>query len=891
MAATTVEVELVRGGMSMSQTDKPDWVQNLWRPLGSNSWQTRPGFGQVDQFDTTLIALTGADRLYRKHLGSTIIHTDFGHDQIISIFINEAMSTSGNTLTTGNVNPILFSSFYSVNVYDVETGVRWEEIVHRHTSQNVADTLQMDEWYGNYESNETQDRQSYIAGLDAPFFFEFFGDILYMGNKRTGMLAYFPADFRISRSKQVPIADKQQWVSSYSESSLIVPVVPVPGVFDDAYVYLNQTTFPRPTAVANMTGRLVVADERNVYFSDPNRANQFASPNFITVPSKDPITALAPIDDNLMIFTKSETFLYQPSRGFIASNGRLSPVSRAIGCMGASALTSEGDTVYWVDQNGVYATRNGMQLQTLSDGIRAFFTGSITSPVTSYFQQTGSTDMTVEQPRSVYSFEGDEVVSVVYNADTDSLLFSVDKLNVCWYSRDAGAEWSIWPMESIVKVTGSASKVGVTKNITNPFILSGETGIYLVSGIEEQSITDSISSSTVTASSYQLLRLGRGGGLDRSIEDEDNRVFREDDLVLRTNDPAIESRFYFRKPEVLADGTHRIPVELVPSSSVAGITRIDIIMRFDNTYWEPVVSSGALLDIEFPTERIYGSGGWSVGTDANVGTNSEAQVYSASGTPDATGVELRIKFNAVHSALAALPLAFQFPHPLFYLKMKPKTVSEPKNLFGYGFSIPSASSVNISNGITTENSDVIIHRPFYLVSLHADDDVAQPVDWAYMSRQVGIDEQRQVRSRGIYAQLVSHGTGSTPVVSGWLWGLYNVVMGADWKTWTTQVLDFTGNGTGDQTAIETQASKGTIRTRALDAASALKKRTFNNSLRYGSYLVDEEQLDVIATSLSVKGKHIGHMAFGFVKNRAEKLVINSMRAAMKSAGGRRRTGR
>jgi hypothetical protein len=116
-------------------------------------------------------------------------------------------------------------------------------------------------------------------------------------------------------------------------------------------------------------------------------------------------------------------------------------------------------------------------------------------------------------------------------------------------------------------------------------------------------------------------------------------------------------------------------------------------------------------------------------------------------------------------------------------------------------------------------------------------------------------------------------------------------MGADWKTWTTQVLDFTGNGTGDQTAIETQASKGTIRTRVLDAANALKKRTFNNNLKYGSYLIDEEELDVIATSLSVKGKHIGHMAFGFVKNRAEKLVINSMRAAMKSAGGRRRTGR
>ena len=889
MAATTVEVELVRGGMSMSQTDKPDWVQNLWRPLGSDSWQTRPGFGQVDQFDTTLIALTGADRLYRKHLGSSLIHTDFGHDQIITVFLNDAMSTSGSTLTTGNINPIRFSTFYSISIYDVSTGVRWEEILHRHTSQNDPDTLNMDEWYGNYESNETQDRQSYISGLDEPFFFEFFGDILYLGNKRTGMLAYFPADFRTSRSKQVPIADKQQWISSYSESSLVVPVVPVDGVFDDAYIYLTQTTFPRPSAVANMMGRLVVADERNVYFSDPNRANQFAAPNFIIVPSQDPITALAPIDDNLMIFTRSETFLYQPSRGFIASNGRLSPVSRSIGCMGASALCSEGDTVYWVDKNGVYATRNGMQLQTLSEGIQGFFTGSITSPVTSYFQQTGSTDITVDQPRSVYSFEGDEVVSIVYDTDTASLMFSVDSLNVCWYSR--AGEWSIWPVESIVKVSGGSSKVGVTENITNPFVLSGRSGIYIVSGVEEQAITDSISSSTVTASSYQLLRLGRGGGLDRSIEDEDSRVFREDDLVLRTASPAVQSRFYFRKPEILADGTHRIPVELVGSSAIPAITRIDIIMRFNNTHWAPVVSSGAFLDIEFPTERIHGSGGWSVGTAANVGTNSEAQVYSASGTPDATGVELRIKFNATHSALAALPLTLSYPHPLFYLKMKPKTSAADLNLFGYGFSIPSAASVAIKNPLSTEESDVIIHRTFKVADLHADDDVAQPVDWAYMSRQVGIDEQRQVRSRGIYAQLVSHGTGSTPVTANWLWGLYNVVMGADWKTWTTQVLDFTGNGTGDQTAIETQASKGTIRTRVLDVANVLKKRTFNNNLKYGSYLIDEEELDVIATSLSVKGKHIGHMAFGFVKNRAEKLVINSMRAAMKSAGGRRRTGR
>jgi hypothetical protein len=890
MAATTVEVELLRGGMSMSETDKPDWVQNLWRPAGADSWQTRPGFGQVDQYDTTLLASTGADRLYRKHLGSTLIHTDFGHDQIVSIFINEAASASGLTLPAGGYNIIRFGAFYSISIFDVATGVRWEEILHRHTSQNDPDTLNMDEWYGCYETNESQDRQSYIAALDEPFFFEFFNDILYFGNKRTGMLAYFPADFRSSRGKQVPIADKQQWIGDYSESSLVVPVVPVNGVFDDAYVYLNQTTFPRPVAVANMMGRLVVADERNVYFSDPHKANQFASPNYITVPSQEPITAMAPIDDNLIIFTQSETFLYQPSRGFIASGGRLSPVDRSIGCMGASAIASEGSTVYWADRNGVYATRNGMQLQPISGPIQNFFTGSITSPITSYFQENGATTISSEQPRSVYAFEGDEIVSVVYDSDTQSLLLSVDGLNVCWYHR--AGEWSIWPVESIVSVSGVNSKVGVAQNITNPFVLSGASGIYLISSVEEQTITDSIAASTLTASSYQLLRLGRGGGLDRSIKNEDSRKFKEDDYVLRGHTaPQDPSRLYFRKPEILSDGTHRIPVELVGSSGIGSPNTIVIIIRFNNTYWEPVCSSAALLDIEFPTERIFGSGGWSVGTAANVGTGSEAQVYDvASGAANPAGEELRIKFAHAHSALAALPLNNNYPNPLFYLKMKPKAAASNLNLFGYGFTT-TGMNITVTGSSGAQAPMVIIRRQMKLASLHASDDVAQPVDWAYMSRQVGIDEQRQVRSRGIYAQLVSHGTGATPVTANWLWGLYNVVMGADWKSWTTQVLDFTGNGTGDQTAVETQASKGTLRTRALDAANVLKDRTFNNNLKYGSYLIDEEELNVIATSLSVKGKYLGHMAFGFVKNRAEKLVLNSMRAAMKSAGGRRRIGR
>ena len=47
----------------------------------------------------------------------------------------------------------------------------------------------------------------------------------------------------------------------------------------------------------------------------------------------------------------------------------------------------------------------------------------------------------------------------------------------------------------------------------------------------------------------------------------------------------------------------------------------------------------------------------------------------------------------------------------------------------------------------------------------------------------------------------------------------------------------------------------------------------------------------IATSDSVKGETISYMVFGFMRNRAASLTIESLKGVFRAAGGRRRTGR
>ena len=93
MALKRTEIDLLKGGVVTGEEGRSPWVQNMWKPAGVESWSVRPGFGQRAQFDTGLSAnlgqiLTGeaAEPGFYTHLGSHLFETQFGHQQVLSVF-------------------------------------------------------------------------------------------------------------------------------------------------------------------------------------------------------------------------------------------------------------------------------------------------------------------------------------------------------------------------------------------------------------------------------------------------------------------------------------------------------------------------------------------------------------------------------------------------------------------------------------------------------------------------------------------------------------------------------------------------------------------------------------------------------------------------------------
>jgi hypothetical protein len=59
----------------------------------------------------------------------------------------------------------------------------------------------------------------------------------------------------------------------------------------------------------------------------------------------------------------------------------------------------------------------------------------------------------------------------------------------------------------------------------------------------------------------------------------------------------------------------------------------------------------------------------------------------------------------------------------------------------------------------------------------------------------------------------------------------------------------------------------------------------------GNFLVDDPQVDTIATSDSVRGEQFSIMAFGNMANPGERLYIGSLKGTVQVVGGKRRGGR
>ena len=210
--------------------------------------------------------------------------------------------------------------------------------------------------------------------------------------------------------------------------------------------------------------------------------------------------------------------------------------------------------------------------------------------------------------------------------------------------------------------------------------------------------------------------------------------------------------------------------------------------------------------------------------------------------------------------------------------------------------------MGLAKGSVAATGNFIFWEQQTLGSLkHKEDNVAQPVDWAYKSVQVGLESPVRLKARGLFVQMLSHGKGVTAdyLEPNWLWGVFNTLLAGDFRGWTSQIIDYSGAITGSG-QIDAISNKQNIRSRILDSNSLLVNKTFNQAgVTYGNpaatatgtYLIDDEEMNIMATSDSTKGQTITYMVFGHLQNRAQKIHIDSIKAVLREVGGRRRYGR
>lgn len=108
------------------------------------------------------------------HMGSTIMKTNYGHEQIISVF--KVRINTSNVKQSGT-SPIGFNNLYEtgivVHVDDITDGTHWEEALYQHTAVNERPqaTTQlvgqsrgkpMAYLHGNYETGREKSRQAWV---------------------------------------------------------------------------------------------------------------------------------------------------------------------------------------------------------------------------------------------------------------------------------------------------------------------------------------------------------------------------------------------------------------------------------------------------------------------------------------------------------------------------------------------------------------------------------------------------------------------------------------------------------------------------------------------------------------------------------------------------------
>lgn len=937
MATLAPEVELFTGGLDATGASKGRFLQNIfWR---NGAMEVRPGFGQIGQVDAALRCPPSQGlrnqlpHSYGPHavLAAQAFVTSFGHVQIVSLVVSAGLDADSATRSGKGC----WQPYYSLHIFDTTTRRAWEEPLMVQTSRYSDQANPMPYWRGTLESNYDILFGGYLRGdiegsptvIPDPAFAQGafmceFDDSIVFGSPAIGLWCYKPADFLQPPEQQRELTLRLEYHCRRSESACVFKIVPSSGAYRANYSYLDAAGFPTPVDACSFNGSLAIADEQAVYFSDPGRPNCIIGLNILSVASDNPITAITEVNGQLLIWSATETYLFTPGSG-LPSEGTLTKISNNVGCIGARAKTKVGGGVAWCGSTGVFSNNGSIGIKEMTNGLLPLFNSQVSNPWSNFSVANGATGLAGDQPRSFYDLSDVRGINMALDPNNDLLFLSVPAHRGVWILQ--GGSWAFWSFESMIN---EAEDVQTMHNIINAQITTANGQVFAVGGAEQYTPDDKtvkgrseVPVNDPTRSIY-FLEWQHGGGVDRTVDKtEDNRRFAGwyEAFGSIADDADDKPVFWIGKPVLLPKGymglvsadaavtdanpAYMVPIYLSPAKVSGSSTpsNFHLSFDFDDSHWKPF-TRGATAEIAFvlPPERGGAYEGFGMG--APVANVAEVRVYDLAGTADPNGSRVKIYFSGTNGAglwtcKPNLNLNPRFQNPILYLPFRRTSLTINDTVMSMGISVNASSTTN-HGGTTISGTTFVWHEPS-VQNRHDNDDVCQPIDWCFKSEQIGEGQGNQIKARGLYIRVVQHGKGLDNNFVAWPWGLLNATVGSDWKDWSSQIIDYT-NG-----SIKVLAKDPSLRSRFRDSSGSttISQRIFDSTdatppawgdsgdPQSGNFLIDDEQFDTVTLSDDVRGEFVSWMLFGHCRDRAERLVLHSCKAAVRPVAGRRRNGR
>lgn len=522
---------------STAKTNSTPYVQNVI-PRNGDFW-TRPGFGMVYQFDTSMAAgrVSSSDEYgIGPCIGATSIRTAWNTDQILSIHPLYAFTGNmyGRVLyPTANQSPLYgrratYLAGVIAVVHDLYTNRKTEFVLYEQDARRDY----LPDVYPNYSTRYNDDHSTWVIPAHEPqwaifasmntgaaFGTQAFNVVVCIDG--LGLWTYRPIDNPIYWSRQNDSLDRAILGPFVGEQGAFSELNLTEGLLSsaDGAVYLNTSDIGKITSQCTWNeDRIIYAADNTLWFSDPHMPQAVLADSRYVIPTSDPITCVAPLRSSVFIATSGgKCWAYQPALGSAgtAAVGSLTSISLTNGCVNNRAWCVGNEGVFFADPNGVFLWTGGVQLLWLSRPIDRLWSDpqSLELPLTDFYQNSGTTKLTsVQLPARLDMREQMQNARLCWDDARKALYCVCDDVTLVW-TTDFG--WSVWLFQTHA---GSGSDVQGLANISQPTLVPVRNDLYMVGGPDVTTYKDysyEVPPQVKDRSCY-LLKLGRGGAIDRS---------------------------------------------------------------------------------------------------------------------------------------------------------------------------------------------------------------------------------------------------------------------------------------------------------------------------------------------------------------------------------------